>query len=251
MDTGRTFFVLLLVKHQLKRFIAWQSTSLSSDILQLYFVSNFMPQFPITLWSVWLLLNTKEECTIKRPAKKTFLVILTAINKPYLPVLKRSGNFTYIELVCLTSREICPLHALRVLRNGTWYALSRVVETQAPVWPQNYHPLSLNMNNAINCNSLWTCSNSFILFGLANGRESFSVKLFYSNPGRLTFSQLPYKKNGTLRVHVRVFGLIGPQRELSRDLIRYWESKKYDRRYLTINWFVILLHLHREFTTLR
>ena len=164
----------------------------TSDILQLYFVSNFMPQFLITLWSLWLLLNTEKECTIKRPAEKTFLIIWTAINKPYPRVLKRSGNFSYVELVCLTSREIW--------ETAHDNAFSMMVETQAPLWQQSYHPLSLKMSNALNCNSLWTCSNSFISVGLANGRECFSVKFLYSNPGRVTFSQLPYKKNGTLRV---------------------------------------------------
>ena len=168
----------------------------TSDIFQLYFVSKFMPQFLITLWSLWLLVNTEKECTIKRPAEKTFLIIWTANSKPYPRVLKRSGNFTYIELVCLTSREIALFTPWETAHDNT---LSMMVETQAPLWPQNYHPLSLNMNYAINCNSLWTCSNSFISVGLANGRESFSVKFFYSNPGRLTFSQFPYKKNGILR----------------------------------------------------
>ena len=56
------------------------------------------------------------------------------------------------------------------------YVLSMIVKTHAPVWPQNYHPLSLTMHNAINSHLLSTCSNSFIPFDLAYDRESFSAK---------------------------------------------------------------------------
>ena len=123
----------------------------TSYILQLYFVSNFMPQFLITLWSLWILLNTEKECIIKRPAEKTSLIIWTAINKPYPRVLKRSGNFSYVELVCLRVGRFAPLTPWETAHDN---ALSMMVETQAPLWQQNYHPLSLKMNNAINCSSL-------------------------------------------------------------------------------------------------
>ena len=94
--------------------------------------------------------NTTQDSYYVRPAQKTFLIIWMAVWNG----METFPMWTWFvwwgrRFPCETAKD---------------YALLILVETHPPIWLQNYHLLSLTMNDAINCHSLWTCSNSFIPF---------------------------------------------------------------------------------------
>ena len=78
MDTSRTFFAFLLVKHQLKRLIAWQSASLvTSYSCNLYQISclKFHPNFRSHCGRVFrMMLEKIKYIMLSSVTRETFLV---------------------------------------------------------------------------------------------------------------------------------------------------------------------------------